>query len=102
MNLSGNGQGGPYSVSMSAKTRETLKVLHRQAIQNGTGHQFLSAFRRIVERLRNDPQVFGEPLYQLAALQLQIRQAVILPLVIEYAVHEQQPLVFIRVLKVLS
>ena len=45
---------------------------------------------------------FGEPLYRLPALRLLVRQAVVLPLVVVYAVHEDQALVLIRGFKVLS
>ncbi len=102
MTTQGNGQSVPYDVRMSAQTRTVLQGLHRQAIEAGTGQRFLAAFRQIVERLRQDPLAFGEALYRLPALQLQVRQAVVLPLVVDYAVHEDRPLVFIRGFKVLT
>jgi len=87
---------------MSAQTKAVIKQLHGQAVQTGTGQRFLSSFRHIVERLRKDPLGFGEPLYHLPTLQLQVRQAIVLPLVLDYAVHDDRPLVFIRGFKVLS
>jgi hypothetical protein len=98
----GNGQSPSYSVSMSAHTRAIIKGLHRQAIQEGTGEAFLGAFRQIIARLKKEPMNVGEPNYRLASLQLQIRQVVLLPLVVDFAVHEQLPHVFIRGVKVLS
>ena len=62
----------------------------------------LGAYRQIVEQLRTDPLTFGEPLYHLPVLKLQVRQAIILPLVVDFAVHEELPLVFIRGFKVLA
>ena len=44
----------------------------------------------------NDPYDFGEPLYRLPALRMQIRHGAILPLFIDYGVCEDRPLVFIR------
>jgi hypothetical protein len=98
----GNGQPVRYNVSMSQQTRAVLKYLHSQAAQGGTASEFLAALRQIIERLRTDPVTFGEPQYRLPALQLLVRQGVVSPLIVEYAVHDEQPIVFIRGFKVLS
>jgi hypothetical protein len=87
---------------MSAQTQVLILQLHDDAIQAGTGQRFLAAFRAIVARLHRDPRVFGEPLYRLPALRLEIRKAAVLPLVVDYGVHEDRPLVFIRGIRVLS
>jgi len=50
----------------------------------------------IGDRLRTDPLVFGEPLFRLPALELFIRQGAVAPLVVNYGVHEERRLVFIR------
>ena len=102
MSRRGNGQAGPYDVRMSALTRGVVRRLHRQALQAGTGHRFLAAFREIIGRLHNDPLTFGEPIYRLPVLELLVRHAVLLPIVVDYAVHEDRPLVFVRGFKVLS
>jgi len=102
MTSPGNGQSAPYRVSMSQQTKAVLKQLHGQAAQTGTGHEFLAALRQILEHLRSAPLTFGEPHYRLPALQLLVRQGVVSPLVVDYAVHEDRPLVFIRGFKVLS
>jgi hypothetical protein len=87
---------------MSQQTRTVLKRLHQDAAKKGTGAQFVSAFRRIVERLERDPLAFGEPLYHLPILKLEVRQAVVDALVVVYGVHKDKPLVLIRSFKVLS
>ncbi|MCI0455400.1 MAG: hypothetical protein L0Z62_00285 [Gemmataceae bacterium] len=102
MTSQGNGQSIPYDVRLSAQTKAVLKRLHQEAMQRGAGHAFLAACRQIMERLTNDPLTFGEPLYRLPALQLAVRHAAVLPLVVDYAVHEHRPIVFIRGFKVLS
>ena len=102
MSSQGNGQPTSYTVSMSAKTKAEATRLHRQEMQAGTGHQFLTAFREILGRLNKDPMILGEPLYHLPALDLTVRKVAISPLVVDYAVHEQKKLVFIRGIKVLS
>jgi hypothetical protein len=64
----------------------TLRYLDSK--QAGTASQFLAAFRQIVARLHTDPIPFGEPRYRLPALRLLVMQAVLSPVVVDYAVHE--------------
>lgn len=102
MTISGNGQPPFYRVSMSGETKTEIRRFHRQAVEAGNGQQFLSAYRRICNQLKQSPKVFGEPLYHLPALKLAIRMGVIIPLVVVYGVHDEQPHVFIRGFEVLS
>lgn len=102
MTRQGNGQHGEYEVRASERTRADLKQHQRQAAKTGIGEHFLSALRVIGERLRTDPLIFGEPQYRLPALKLSVRQAVVAPVVVDYAVHEERPIVFIRGFKVLA
>jgi len=87
---------------MSAQTRAEVLHFHQQALNDGTGEALVLAFRQIIERLRNEPESFGEPLYRLPALHLRVAQAVVLPLVVVFGIHEELPLVFIRGFKVMS
>jgi len=50
----------------------------------------------MTRRLINNPRNVGEPLYTLPALRLQVRHAAIGPLLIDFAVHDRMPLVFIK------
>ena len=102
--MSSQGDGLPirYDVRMSEHTRALVKQLHRRARQAGSGPQFRAALRQVITRLSQDPLTFGEPLYRLPALRLLVRQAGVPPLVVDYAVHEDRPLVFIRGFKFLS
>jgi len=79
MTTQGNGQNFPYQLSMSQQTEAVLMHLHGQAMHAGTGQKFLAAYRHILERLRRDPLIFGEPQYRLPALKLLVRQAVVSP-----------------------
>jgi hypothetical protein len=90
----GNGQS--FSVDMSQQTKIHLKELHQKALQSGMGTHFVTAFRQILGHLRQNPCEFGEPLYSLAALKLQVRKGAIAPLVVTYGVHDEKPLVFIQ------
>jgi hypothetical protein len=102
MSSQGDGQPVLYQVRISEHDRNILKERHREAALAGRGEEFLAALRQIIQRLRKDPLTFGEPIYRLPAIQLLVRQAVVLPLVVDYGVHEERPLVFIRGFKVLS
>jgi hypothetical protein len=102
MSSQGNGEQTFYEVHMSEHDRSLLKQRYLEAAQAGKGNQFLSALRQIAQRLREDPLNFGEPLYRLPGLKLLVRQAAVLPLVVDYTVHETRPLVFVRGFKVLS
>jgi hypothetical protein len=86
----------PYTVEYSRVVLEEAKQLMNQAVQEGIGDQVMEAFQRIDDALRADPWLFGEPLYRLRALKLQVRSGMILPVKVSYAVHEERPLVFVR------
>lgn len=93
---------GPYRVVMSEDLRQRFLAELAKALHADTAPVFRAAFRRIGERLRSDPLTFGEPKFRLPALKLQVRQGAVKPIIIYYAVHDEQPLVFIRGFKVLS
>ena len=95
MKASGNSQ-RHYAVVMSKQNKKLLLEKHREAALLGKGAQFLAAFRLILQRLHRDPLIFGEPIYRLPALRLAVRQAMVSPLFVDYAVHEELPIVFIR------
>ena len=94
--------GPSYHIDMSQQNRMILKLLHLQAAHKGTGPRFVAAFRQMVEHLRQDPLNFGEPLYHLPILKLQVRLGVVDHLVVVYGVHLERSLVIIRNFKVLS
>ena len=95
------GDNPSYEVHCSALVAQALKDLQRKASQAGVGEQVLSAIKAIHERLANAPLEFGEPLYQLHTLKLLVRVGIMSPLVVEYAVYEEAPLVFLRGVKAL-
>ena len=97
-----NGDVVRYNVHLSDLVKAWIRATHRQQAEAGRGKVFVAAIRKIVERLQIEPFVFGEPSYHLPALQLQVRSAVVWRLGVNYAVHQSQPLVFIRSLTLLS
>jgi hypothetical protein len=102
MTSQGNGEPAEYDVQMSQRTMTEVKQLHAQAAAAGKGVRFIAAFRQIIEQLRTTPLTFGEVLYHLPALRLVVCQGAVAPLLVDYAVHEDRPVVFIRGIRVLS
>lgn len=101
MNSQGNGQSVSYRVSVSAATKIAIKELHHQELEAGRGQRFLAALRQIFGRLAQDPLTFDEPLYRLSALNLEVRTCALSPVLVDYAVHAEKKLVFIRGVKAL-
>ena len=60
------------------------------------------ALRNAVDRLQTSPRAFGEPLYRLPALRMQVRCGALGPLSIDFGVCDDRPLVFIMAVKLLS
>ncbi len=56
----------------------------------------MAAFRHIYLRLQQDPNAFGEPLYRLPALRMQVRTVAVRPLVVDFAICEDRLIVFIK------
>jgi hypothetical protein len=102
MSTDGNCLPKNYHVILSEHNKQVLWDLHAQAMLLGVGKQFVSAFGEIISRLQKEPLNLGEALYRLPALQVVVFQAVILPLVVDYAVHEDEPRVLIQGFKILS
>jgi hypothetical protein len=92
----------PYQLHISAALGERVRQLQRQASREGRGREYLEAIRTVVERLRTDPTEFGEPLYRLRALRVQVRSASVRPLFIDFGVCEDLPLVFLKSVKLLA
>jgi hypothetical protein len=99
-----NGEREPirYKVDLSEPVKEWIRVTYRELAEAGKGPALVAAVRKMVDRLQREPFVFGEPSYRLPALKLQVRQGAVHPLIVNYAVHETLPFVFVRSLTLLS
>jgi hypothetical protein len=91
-----------WQVHLSKAVADSLLRIQRQATEEGCGQEALAAFRQIVKGLHSDPRGLGEALYRLPGLHLLARSVALRPLVVHFAVSEEQPLVFIRSVKLLS
>jgi hypothetical protein len=96
------GGGPPFRVESSALVTAATRALLLRAVQTGRGAEALAAYRGLIDALETRAREFGEPLYPLTHMQLQVRAGSIRPLMVNYAVHEEQPLVFIRYFALMS
>ena len=90
-----SGDGERFDVHCSAAVAKELKRLTEGASPSRR-KLIAAAFRQIVQKLQTDPMNAGEPLYRLAGLRMQVRMVVVIPLMIDFAVSEDRPLVFIK------
>jgi len=90
-------ESGPrWEVVCSHANMEMLRQLWRRASRSGRGEAVTAAFRQILQSLQRDPTEVGEPSYRLSAMRMQVRRIVVRPLVIDFAVSEDHPLVVIK------
>jgi hypothetical protein len=100
MTASGNGS-QRFTVHCSKAVEETIRRLHDHARKGGRGRFVTQALRKVIRALETHPLTVGEPAYRLPALRLQVRTVVVRPLLVDYAVHEDRPLVMIKGVKLL-
>lgn len=91
-----------YTIHASNAVKEEFRVLRRQALRQGRNKAVTKAFRQIIKQLERDPRRAGEPTYRLPAMRAQIRTIVVQPLVVDYAVLDDRPIVFIKVVSLLA
>lgn len=75
----------PWQVHSSGLINSEIRKLQRRAVREGRGEQMLTALRHIAQLLHRDPTTFGEPLFRLPALRMQVRTVVIRPLAFNFA-----------------
>jgi len=91
-----------YEIGYSALIKQAIRRAHHRASRQGRGEAFTEALRKVVERLEIDPLEAGEPIYQLPILRIRIRKMVVRPVVVEFGVFEDRPIVIIKSVKLLS
>jgi hypothetical protein len=90
-----------FAVHCSGALTETIRRVHRYAWRQGRGRAVTAALRQIIRRLEVDPFHSGEPAYRLPGLRMQVRTIVVRPLVVDFAVCEDRPLVFLKGVRLL-
>jgi hypothetical protein len=97
---SGNGQPA-YVVSFVGRTTELIRELQLQAAFEGRGDAFAQALAAVIRRLKSKPRTFGEPVYRLPALRLQVRLASIAPVVVYFGVSQDHPIVYVNAVRLM-
>ena len=95
---SANPSDNPYSAVIA----RILRNIQERATSEGRGELVLDAIRQIHQRFRANPMNFGEPLYRLPAMRMIVHCAMVLPLVIDFGICEDRPLVFIKDIRLLE
>src|SRR5436190_15211340 len=86
----------PYRVEYLPTAKRGLLQLYLTAKRSSRLADLIAVAENVEHRLRSEPLVFGEPIYDLHHARIQIRVGVQGPLVLEYGVSLDQPLVFVR------
>ena len=86
----------PFEVHSSGALKQRFWQLQIQATVEARGAQLFAAYLQIFQRLRTDPLTYGEPLYPLPHMRLQVRTCSVRPLAVEYAVSVEHHMVFIK------
>jgi hypothetical protein len=97
-----NSNGPTFTVHVSKKIGDSVREIHERAKKQGRGDKVIAAIEEILQRLRTNPNNLGEPLYRLGALKLEVRTCVIRPINVDFAVHQERFLVFIKGVKLLT
>jgi hypothetical protein len=91
-----------HDVYCSGAVAKSIRDVQKQALKQGRGQAMLDAFRQAVQRLHSNPRDFGEALFRLPALRMEVYTAVVRPITIDFAVCTDRPLVFIKGVKLLG
>lgn len=102
MTLPGKNGTSGYRIVYSEVIRQRVRQMQKGLPNPVARQRFREAFWSIHRRLWADPFEFGEPKYRLIHLRVVVRTGSFRPLVVSYAVHDVQPVVFIREFFLLS
>jgi hypothetical protein len=91
-----NGQPTTYKLDMSGAVISKIKEILNHAKLKGFESAAIRALRIIIARVRIDPLEFGELYATHKSLNLVVHVAVVHPVVVYFAIHSDQKLVFIQ------
>jgi hypothetical protein len=67
-----------------------------RAAEIGVAEEVISAARTIFSRIKENPKVFGSPMYRLKKMRMHVYNMTVRPLYFEFGVHDDQPVVVVR------
>lgn len=94
--MGSQGNGKYYRISFSGLIAAEIKKLIKEAKAAGIGPAFVKALQQAMFRMEHDPWEFGEQIGRLHHGKAVIHVAMIKPLLIEFVIQEERPIVFIR------
>ena len=86
----------PYKVELLQPAQAEITRCLQEAQQRGTAHEFVATLRQIYEKLTTIPHVWGEENRRYRAAKLVLRKMIYERILVVYAVHEEQPVVFVE------
>jgi hypothetical protein len=84
----------PYRVCYAERVKSQLRELWQTSSAAGIGDEVAKAIQTIESRLVMDPLTFGEASHHLGVLDLEVRRGAVAPLLVYYAVDEDQHIVY--------
>lgn len=87
--------GPPFELSFNEKTRDSLRQLFHRAAIVGARDRFARAMAEIDAALRTDPRAWGEPIGNLTGLRMIRYRKIHDRLRVIYAVHVEEPAVWL-------
>jgi hypothetical protein len=87
---------GPYRVIYSENLRAQLREWGHEAVRLGCGLQYAEVLRTIDSKLVSEATTWGDPQFRQRHLQLVVYRGIHSVFRVSYAVHETEPLVFVR------
>jgi hypothetical protein len=85
-----------FSIGYVGDAGFQLTVLQRRASIFGVSRRLREALKVILNRLKTDAREWGEPQFTMKGMRTVVRSAMHDGIRVSYAVHEDQPVVFIR------
>lgn len=91
-----------YKVAHVRVVLDRVEKLGRMAATLGHWVWFVDAMRAIEDRLQSDPESWGDPQFDYPSARLRNYQAYHEQFVVNYAIHLDQPVVFVRSIEFMS
>ncbi len=100
--MASKGNGQHFKITFTGLLAPELKKLHERAKEAGLGDAVVEALETAVFRMQHDPWELGELVRTVKKPPLKIHVAVVKPLVIEFAIHQEKPVVLIKRIQLLT
>lgn len=88
---------GEFRLAYHANARQSQKAATISLLKAGwTKEKVKSLVKSIEDRLKDNPQDFGEPLYTIPGTKVRVSMGVVKPLSVEIGIHLEARVVLIR------